>query len=89
MLSLIGGMLVSTPIQHFFLAMTHYPSWQALGQAEVDAVCGERMPTVDDMPNLPVVRVSASRDIAWFVCGMLETGFHFPPFPIASSFHSP
>jgi hypothetical protein len=65
MLALIGGMLESSPIQSWFLAMCHYPEWQEKGQAEVDAVCGERMPNAVDIQNLPVVRAMIRETFRW------------------------
>jgi len=49
MLALIGGVLVSSPIQSFFLAMCHFPEWQKKAQEEIDRVCRERMPRPDDI----------------------------------------
>lgn len=65
MLALIGGMLESSPIQSWFLAMCHYPEWQARGQAEVDAICGERMPTAGDIQQLPIVRAMMRETFRW------------------------
>lgn len=65
MLALIGGMLVSAPIQSRFLAMCHHPEWQVRGQAEVDAVCGDRMPTADDIQQLPIVRALIRETFRW------------------------
>ena len=65
MMSLIGSMLVSIPIQSFFSAMCHYPEWQAKGQAEVDAVCGDRMPTAEDIQRLPLVRALIRETFRW------------------------
>jgi hypothetical protein len=65
MLSLIGGMLVSAPIQAWFLAMTHYPEWQKRGQEEVDEVCGRRMPTSQDIQKLPIVRALIRETFRW------------------------
>jgi len=65
MMALIGGTLVSSPIQSWFLAMCHYPEWQKRGQEEVDTVCGDRMPTADDIQNLPVVRAIIREVFRW------------------------
>jgi cytochrome P450 len=65
MLSLIGGVLESAPIQGLFIAMCHFPEWQKRGQDEVDAVCGNRMPTPDDIPQLPVVRALIRELFRW------------------------
>jgi len=65
MLALIGGMLVSSPIQAWFLAMCHYPEWQRRGQQEVDAVCGSRMPDAGDIEKMPVVRALIRETMRW------------------------
>lgn len=56
----IGG-----PLHAFFTAMCHYPSWQVKVQAEIDRVCGDRLPTMDDMPNLPMVRATVKEILRW------------------------
>ena len=52
-------------LQSWFLAMCHYPEWQARGQAEVDAICGERMPTAGDIQQLPIVRAMMRETFRW------------------------
>lgn len=56
----IGG-----PLHAFFTAMCHYPSWQAAVQEEIDRVCGERLPTIDDMPRLPKLRATVKEVLRW------------------------
>jgi len=34
-------------------------------QEEIDRVCGDRLPTVDDMPNLPVLRATVKETVRW------------------------
>ncbi len=65
MLSLIGGVLESAPIQGLFITMCHFPEWQKRGQDEVDAVCGDCMPTPDYIPQLPVVRALIRALFRW------------------------
>lgn len=65
MLSLIGGMLESAPIQGWCIAMCHFPEWQAKGQAEVDAVCGDRMPSAADIQKLSIVRALIRELFRW------------------------
>jgi Cytochrome P450 len=65
MLSLIGGVLESAPIQGWCIAMLLFPEWQRRGQEEVDAVCGERMPTAGDIQQLPVVRALLREVFRW------------------------
>ena len=57
--------MVSAPLQSWFLAMCHYPEWQARGQAEVDAICGDRLPSVEDMERMPVVRALIRETFRW------------------------
>ena len=65
MLAVIGSVLVSSPLQSFFSAMCHYPEWQVKAQAEVDSVCGDRMPTHDDIQKLPIVRAIIRETFRW------------------------
>ena len=65
MISMIGGMLVSFPIQSWVLAMTHHPEWQIEGQKEVDAVCGDHVPSMKDIQKLPVVRALIRETFRW------------------------
>ncbi|ATZ46500.1 hypothetical protein BCIN_01g10840 [Botrytis cinerea B05.10] len=65
MLALIGSILTSSPIQSFFHAMIVSPEWQAKGQEEVDRVCGDRPPSVDDIQQLPVVRAIIREIFRW------------------------
>lgn len=44
-------------LKSFILAATRHPDWWHRIQAEMDQVVGgERLPTLDDVPNLPVMR---------------------------------
>ncbi|KAK4545499.1 hypothetical protein LTR36_002849 [Oleoguttula mirabilis] len=56
----IGG-----PLHAFFLAICHYPSWLPKLQEEIDRVCGNRVPVVEDMPNLPRLRATVSEVLRW------------------------
>ncbi|MCJ1476564.1 hypothetical protein MMC13_005230 [Lambiella insularis] len=65
MMALIGSVLVSSPLQSFFLAMCHYPEWQAKAQAEIESVCGNRMPGHGDIQALPIVRAIIRETFRW------------------------
>lgn len=65
MLSLIAGVLESAPIQGLFIALARFPEWQKRGQEEVDAVCGQRMPCIEDIQRLPVVRALIREVFRW------------------------
>lgn len=56
----IGG-----PLHSFFLAMCHYPEWLPKLQEEIDRVCGDRIPTVEDMPQLPRLRATVKELLRW------------------------
>jgi len=56
----IGG-----PLHAFFLALCHYPEWLPKMQEEIDRVCGDRLPTAEDMPNLPRLRATAKELLRW------------------------
>ncbi|KAH8897936.1 cytochrome protein [Thozetella sp. PMI_491] len=56
---------VST-MQTFFLAMTLYPEVQAKAREEIDRVVGsQRLPTLDDRPNLPYVEAVVKEAFRW------------------------
>jgi len=56
----IGG-----PLHCFFTAMCHYPSWQTKVQEEIDRVCGDRLPQIEDMPQLPMLRATVKEILRW------------------------
>jgi hypothetical protein len=56
MLTIIGSLLLSTPIQIFLMAMCIYPEWQIKGAEELDRVCPDRLPVPSDLEKLPVLR---------------------------------
>ena len=44
--------------------MIHHPEWLARCQKEIDEICNGRMPTLNDSPNLPVLRACIKRPCA-------------------------
>nr|POF04147.1 cytochrome p450 monooxygenase psod [Quercus suber] len=56
----IGG-----PLHAFFLAICHYPTWLPKLQEEIDRVCGDRLPAVEDIPNLPRLRATVKEMLRW------------------------
>ena len=61
-----GSGTTAAAMMSFCLAMCHYPEWQTKLQAEIDRVVGpRRMPTLDDMPNLPTVRAVVKEVLRW------------------------
>lgn len=70
-----GALTIAAVMQGFCLAMCHYPQYLEMLQEELDAVCGERMPTNADKPSLPMLRAIIKETIRWR-----------PPVPTGSSF---
>lgn len=61
-----GAGTTSATMQGYCLAMCHYPDWQVRLQLAVDDVVGpNRLPTFDDLPNLPMVRAVAKEILRW------------------------
>ncbi|KAK0308869.1 hypothetical protein LTR01_004749 [Friedmanniomyces endolithicus] len=63
--SFVAIATVGGPLHAFFLAMCHYPAWQRKVQEEIDRVCGDRLPSMDDMPKLPVLRATVKEIVRW------------------------
>ncbi|KAJ3552901.1 hypothetical protein NM688_g3906 [Phlebia brevispora] len=67
-----GADTTVSSIHSFFLAMTLYPEVQKKAQAEIDAVVGpDRLPTFEDMVNLPYVTALCSEVLRWMPIGPL------------------
>ena len=62
---LVGVVTLSGPLQFFLMAMALHPSWQKRAQEEIDRVCGNRMPNVDDYEKLPIVRACIKETLRW------------------------
>lgn len=65
MMALVGIFTVAGPMYYFLVAMVHHPEWQRKCQDELDKACGGRMPTLDDMPNLPILRACIKETMRW------------------------
>ena len=65
MLCLVGVFTVGGPLSYFLMCMVHHPEWQRKCQEEIDRVCGGRMPTLNDSPNLPVLRACIKETMRW------------------------
>lgn len=63
--NLVGVVTIAGPLKFFLMAMALHPEWQRKAQEEVDRVCGERMPTVADMAEMPTVRACLKETIRW------------------------
>ncbi|KAF1995284.1 cytochrome P450 [Amniculicola lignicola CBS 123094] len=65
MMALVGIFTVAGPLYYFLVSMIHHPEWQIKCQAELDKVCEGRMPTLADMPNLPILRACIKETMRW------------------------
>jgi len=67
-----GSDTTSTQLYGFIQALLLYPEVQVKGQAELDTVIGPgRMPTLDDMPQLPYVRACVKESLRWLPAAIL------------------
>ncbi|KAI0415240.1 cytochrome P450 [Xylaria grammica] len=55
----------------FVQAMLIFPEVSKLAQAEIDEVCGDRIPSLDDLPDLPYVRGCVKESMRWMPTTML------------------
>lgn len=60
-----GALTVAAPMQSFCLALCYYPQYQPLLHEEIDRVLGNRMPTFQDMPDMPVLRAFIRETLRW------------------------
>jgi hypothetical protein len=65
MVSMAGIHTTSSPLHTFFLAMALYPEWMVRLQKDIDAVCGDRLPLISDMPDLPIMRAVVKECLRW------------------------
>lgn len=65
MLCLVGVFTVAGPLNYWLLAMAYHPEWQKKCQEEVDRVCGDRYPVLDDFPQLPILRACIKETMRW------------------------
>ena len=65
MMALVGIFTVAGPLYYFLVSMVYHPEWQAEVQKEVDEVCEGRLPTLDDMPRLPILRACIKETMRW------------------------
>ncbi|KAB5584739.1 cytochrome P450 [Coniochaeta sp. 2T2.1] len=65
MLALVGIFTVVGPLSYYLVSMVHHPEWQAAVQKEVDEQCQGRLPTLEDAPNLPILRACIKETMRW------------------------
>lgn len=69
--------------------MVIFPNVAKAAQEELDRVCGDRMPDLNDVPNLPYIRACAKESLRWmpgFMLGIPHAvtqddtylGYHIP-----------
>lgn len=60
-----GALTVAAPMQSFCLALCFYPQYQSILHEEIDRVLDNRMPTFQDMPDMPVLRAFIRETLRW------------------------
>jgi hypothetical protein len=65
MMALISIFTIGGPLHFFFMAMALHQEWLSKCQEEIDKVCGERMPTLSDYPDLPILRACIKETMRW------------------------
>lgn len=60
-----GSETTSGILVGFIQAMVIFPEAAKKAQMELDRICGDRFPTLDDWPNLPYVRACAKETLRW------------------------
>ncbi|RYP88811.1 hypothetical protein DL769_000225 [Monosporascus sp. CRB-8-3] len=60
-----GSDTTSATLIGFVQALLCFPEVVKLGQAELDSVCGNRLPDLNDLPNLPYIRGCMKESLRW------------------------
>ena len=60
-----GSDTTSSTLYAFVQAMLLYPEAMKKAQAEIDKVTGDRLPTMDDQPNLPYIHACIKETLRW------------------------
>ncbi len=61
-----GSDTTSTELVAFVQALLLYPEVQKEGQEQVDRVCGDKLPELEDEPSLQYVRACSKETLRWF-----------------------
>ncbi len=64
-LNLVGVVTISGPLKFFLMALALHPEWQQKAQEEIDRVCGDKMPTMENFADLPIVRACLKETVRW------------------------
>lgn len=65
MIALVGVFTVAGPLNYFLCAMVQHREWFVKIQEEVDRVCGDRWPNLNDSPNFPTLRACIKESMRW------------------------
>lgn len=65
MMAIAGALTIASPLMSFVLAMVNNPEWLLKVQEEVDRVCGDKIPAMSDMQNLPILRAVVKEVLRW------------------------
>ncbi|KAK9782620.1 putative Cytochrome P450 [Seiridium cardinale] len=60
-----GSDTTAATLVGFVQALLIFPEVVKAGQAEIDRVCGERMPDLNDLPDLPYIRGCMKESLRW------------------------
>lgn len=66
-----GSETTSAVLIGFVQAMVIFPEVSKKAQAELDAVCKDRLPDLSDMPNLPYIRGCVKESLRWMPTDIL------------------
>ncbi|KAF2154725.1 cytochrome P450 [Myriangium duriaei CBS 260.36] len=60
-----GALTIAAPMQSFCLAVCHHPELQFMLHEEIDRVCGDAMPSSNQMADMPVLRAFIRETLRW------------------------
>jgi cytochrome P450 len=84
-----GSETTASILVGFIQAMVIFPEVAKAAQLEIDSVCGDRLPDLNDVPDLPYIRACAKESLRWmpgFLLGIPHAvtrddtylGYHIP-----------
>jgi cytochrome P450 len=86
MMAIAGALTIASPMMSFVLAMTLFPDSLTQVQEEIDRVCGDRIPEIEDMANLPMLRAVVKEVVRWRP--PVPTGICIQKFKLKSHAHN-
>jgi cytochrome P450 len=66
-----GSDTTAATLVGFVQAMLLFPDVVKKAQEELDRVCGERIPALDDEPNMPYIRGAVKESLRWMPTDIL------------------